>query len=138
MKRLALLFFSVLFSVSSYCQAAPQQSKDYYLHKSKSQKTIAWVMLGGGVTLMAVGVAAAQAAVIDDNLGGQQSSFSTGEALAYVGLASSLGSIPLFISAAKNKKRAAEIAFQPQRVLSQKQEMVFIKFQPSLSIKYRL
>ncbi len=139
MKQIFIFIFLVLFSVSIFGQSVtPHPDKDYYLHKSKSQKTVAWVMLGGGVTLMAVGLAAMQSAVIDDNLGGKPSSFGAGDVLFYTGLASSVVSIPMFISAGKNKKKAAEIAIKVNPVLSTQQNFVTVQKQPALSLKVLL
>ncbi|RYZ25554.1 MAG: hypothetical protein EOO10_17975 [Chitinophagaceae bacterium] len=64
-----------------------------YLQKSKSQKTAAWVLLGAGGTLIAI---AAPGNVSFDIL----------PVLAIGGSAAIIGSIPLFIAAGKNKRRA--------------------------------
>jgi len=92
----------LLMTATSFCQQAnpPQPlTKNDYLQKSKNQKTAAWVLLGGGLALAVGG------AVLDVN-----SDWSSSETPYLVvitaGCASMLGSIPLFISSAKNKRKA--------------------------------
>jgi hypothetical protein len=89
-----------------------------YLKKSKNQKTIAWVMLGGGFTFACIGT------IIGLNDAGNDLSnlFNleytphdhTTEASIFLitGAVSMLGSIPLFISAGHNKNRALSISFK--------------------------
>ena len=92
----------LLMMANSFCQQAnPSQplTKNDYLQKSKNQKTAAWVLLGGGLALAVGG------AVLD------VSSDWSGSETPYLvaitaGCASMLGSIPLFISSAKNKRKA--------------------------------
>jgi hypothetical protein len=96
----------LLMTATSFCQQAnpPQPlTKNDYLQKSKNQKTAAWVLLGGGLALAVGG------ALLDVN-----SDWSSSETPYLVvitaGCASMLGSIPLFISAAKNKRKAMNAA----------------------------
>ena len=80
----------------------PLTKKDY-LQKSKNQKTAAWVLLGGGLV---VAVGAAVLAVNSD-----WSEPDTPYTVAvFAGGGAMLGSIPLFISAAKNKRKAMNAA----------------------------
>ena len=79
----------------------------YYLKQSKDQKTFAWILLGVGVTLTTVGGIQVSNNLFTDSHGG--------EALMVAGLISTVASIPLFFSAAKNKKRA-EILLHKQNI----------------------
>ncbi len=80
------------------------QTKDNYLLKSKHQKTAAWVMLGGGTTLLVVG-GIVGAHGFFDLLNGQFEEANNNVGLAGIlsitGGAAMLGSIPLFIASSK-------------------------------------
>jgi hypothetical protein len=82
---------------------APRQMTDrelgeFYLAKSKKQKTIGFVMLGGGIAFQLIGAAIASQDVYSENTGAA--------ILVTTGFFSMIGSIPLFISSARNKGRA--------------------------------
>lgn len=106
--RKLLISLSFLFVASTvYSQEttpSPTLTKQDYLKKSKSQKTTAWILLGAGVTLLAI---AAPGNV----------SFDVLPILAIGSGAAIIGSIPLFIAAGKNKRRAAAMTanFEIQR-----------------------
>ena len=72
----------------------------YYLQKSKNKRTAGWVFLGGGVVAIGAGLAigANKNATFDDA--------ATGGIIAVVGALASLGSIPFFVSASSNKRKA--------------------------------
>ena len=107
MKKLVFVILtSCLFF--QYCHA--QKSKDslrnlndydlgtYYLKQSKQQKTIGWVLSGVGVTLTTVGVIQ-----VTNNLFTESHS---GEAAMLAGVISIIATIPLYLSAAKNRRKA--------------------------------
>lgn len=130
----------LLFVIKSFGQTEANRtvSKDYYLKKSKNQKTVAWVMLGGGVAMTTIGL------VIGSNV---EPTFadpfgldkSTGPAIvAAVGAGVALGSIPFFISSAKNKRRAAAISFNNQKILFPLQKILVLKTQPAVTLKIEL
>ena len=83
------------------------QSKEYYMNKSRSQSTSAWVLLGGGAALATGGLLIGM-----NNLDwGFESNYNDGDydlgmGMFWVGSAAMLGSIPLFIASAKNKGRS--------------------------------
>jgi hypothetical protein len=89
-----------------------------YLKKSKNQKTIAWVMLGGGFTFALIGTTIALNDFSSDlsNMFNPEYKYHDHSAEASIflitGAASMLGSIPLFISAKHNKDRALSITFK--------------------------
>ena len=139
MKKIMLsltLFITALHSFSQSSVPAAKTS-DYYLTKSRHQKTLAWVMLGGGVGLTALGIAVSEANAVGYALGGSSNN-TAGTVLAVVGVVSTLGSIPMFISASHNKHRA-NLSFNMQKVpmvpYVANQTAVF---QPALSLKIAL
>jgi len=95
MRKLFILFLLFVIRPTVYSQEAPipELTKEDYLQKSKGQKTAAWILLGAGATLIAI---AAPGNVSFDIL----------PVLAIGGSAAIIGSIPLFIAAGKNKRRA--------------------------------
>ncbi len=105
---------------------------EYYLQKSKNQKTAAWVMLGGGVALTIVGTVGFTAnsdLIFIDN--------STADAYAFVALVGaglSLGSIPLFIASGRNHRKAATFSFKSQPIFIPQQNSFVFKSQPAVSL----
>jgi hypothetical protein len=102
MKKIAILFLVLAFSINSFSQK-PTLTKDEYLAKSKRQKTTAWIMLGAGGILLAI---AAPGNVSFDIL----------PVLVIGGGGLVAGSIPLFFAAGKNKRRAMSMAFKNETV----------------------
>jgi len=89
--------------------------KTDYLKKSKTQKTIAWTMLGAGTVMVVAGVVTAGNA--DSNpyplpIPPTDKKFYNGAALIATGLILDLVSIPFFISGAKNKGRAMSVTMR--------------------------
>jgi len=97
---IALAAVSNLFSQQTQTDTVQHGSKDYYLQKSKRQKSGALVLLIGGTALMGVGL------LIADNKNADFDQAGTGAVMIAVGFLADLGSIPLFIASSKNKKRA--------------------------------
>ncbi len=139
MKKLILVFLHIATFSICFSQAVPSnvKSKGYYLNKSHHQKRISWIMLGGGAAFTAIGIGLAQAQSLDYALGNSKSG-NTSNVLAVVGVASMLGSIPLFISAAHNKRKAAALAFNIQKVPILYTTTNRCTFQPILGVKFSL
>ena len=79
----------------------------YYLSKSKSQKTIGWVLLGAGIALYIGGILVYENSDLEESSGT--------DAMILIGSIASIASIPLFINGAKNKGRA-EILLRNQNI----------------------
>ena len=103
MKKNILYFLLLVLPVASFCQqtndTVPFVKTDYLL-KSKNQKTAAWVLLGGGTALIGIGF------LIGDSKNATFDDAGTGVVLGGIGFLSAVGSIPLFIASAKNKRKA--------------------------------
>jgi hypothetical protein len=106
-------------------------SKDYYLQKSKNQKTAAWVMLGGGVACSIVGIIGFSA---NYNLFEDNSATDTYGIVTLVGIGFALGSIPFFVSSSHNAKKAAMLSFKNQHILFPQQNSFVFKVQPTISL----
>ena len=82
-----------------------------YLQKSKKQKTAAFVLLSGGAVLAVVGTAIGVSrwddeivSIVDE--GEDDKSYMAGGIMMVTGLAAMVGSVPLFIASARNKRKA--------------------------------
>jgi hypothetical protein len=105
-------------------------TKADYLKKSKTQKIIAFSLLGGGTIAWLAG--ASKNMNQEDNIDGG------GEATMIIGGTAALASIPLFIISSKNKKKAMSMSFKNQ-ILPQLQHNGFVhRATPSLTIKISL
>ena len=108
MKRITLTLLVVLIvtqfihgqKIDSTTDRNPEELYDMYMQKRKANKTLAWVTLGAGLTMMTIGGAMqASQPILGDTP-------DKGVALFYVGTAVSVLSIPLFIASGSNKRKA--------------------------------
>lgn len=109
MNKATLTAVFIIFSLTCFSQETkpvnPPLTKQEYMKKSKTNKIAAWILLGVGATCFAI---VAPGNTDFDNLG----------TIVVIGGISVLTSIPLFIAAAKNKKRAlnASAFFKIQKI----------------------
>ncbi|MBC7875012.1 MAG: hypothetical protein H7Y01_13500 [Ferruginibacter sp.] len=147
MKKHLLLMLSLAFALCSSAQQtgpATTTQKTGYLKKSKSQKTAAWILLGGGGLLATAGLAVGMNEAVDQLstlfTGEEQKSSNTGAVLFYTGLASMAGSIPLFIASSKNKKKANSISasFKMETLPSIRENSIVKTGYPAIVVKFSL
>ena len=130
----AIIFMALIAIASnSFCQQTTTSqplTKEDYLTKSKHQKTIAWVMLGGGIALAVGGAIWA----------GSNWDSSGPDVLFVVAGASLIGSVPLFIAAGKNKRKAmsASANFKMETVPVIQHTILARKSYPTLSLNISL
>ena len=103
---LACLFLSVIQLVNGQkldtaMYTSPQALHDKYMQNRAVQNTVGWVVLGCGLGMTAGGIYVYFIQAI-----GEGDVSSAGPTLFYLGVASSLASIPFFISAGQYKKKA--------------------------------
>jgi len=130
MKKAIICAMLLLSSTISFGQQTdPEHSltREDYLKKSKSQKITAFVLLGAGVTTLAI-------------ISKGNTSFDVLPILAVVGTASTLGSIPLFIASARNKRKAeaASVYFKLQKQPVRQLSGITAHAYPSVAIKFNL
>ena len=82
----------------------PQETHDCFMKKSKNNKTAGWILAGTGSALFVTG--GIVALVNFSNSIFVKETSSTGSVIAVIGLSCAVASIPFFISASKNKKKA--------------------------------
>ena len=134
MKKIVMLF--ALFSTLIGSAQETQFTKDYYLAKSKNQKTIGWILAAGGAGLIIAGIAVGES---DDGNNDPNEldfgpNFDVGLWLVGGGIVSGLASIPFFISAGKNAQKAASISFGRQKILLPKGNLMVLEMQPAISV----
>lgn len=116
-------------------KSQPLYVKEDYLKKSKHQKTAAIVMVSVGAAMFITGavMAASEIEIIGSSYG---SGSEVGGVIGITGLAAMLGSIPLFISAKKNRKRALSVSFQPKSTGVIQGNVVHLRSLPSVNLRF--
>ncbi len=113
MKKIIACALLLSISAATFCQQVTVQPNQYtkadYFKKAHNQKKAAWIMAGTGVACVIVG--GIMSSTVSISYLGTESLFdertsSTGKVFGVIGLCSIAGSIPLFISAGKNKHKA--------------------------------
>ena len=107
---------SLLAVMALYAQAG-KETKEYYLNKSKSQKTIGYVLAGAGAALIVSGIIVGDG---DNNNDPNEldfgPDFDVGVWLLGGGIVSGIASIPFFVSSGKNARKAATIGVSHQKI----------------------
>jgi predicted ribosomally synthesized peptide with SipW-like signal peptide len=129
MRKVVLLLLLIATTSASFSQQTtsnPSITKDVYLKKSKTQKTIGWSLLSAGAVTWMVGISQAANGSNDDDGGNT--------ALA-VGTAMGIGGVTFLILGGINKKKAMSLSLQQQDVpYLQKNSIVHQKI-PALSMR---
>lgn len=146
MKRIIVCSLLLLLSVHLFGQpvvvdtAAP---KIDYMKKSKKQRTVANIMLYGGLATFITGIAIATKEYDDLWVGlfggDEKSDFTGAEIMLWTGFASMVGSVPLFIAAGRNRRKAiASLSFDMKK--SYRMEPLTIKQfpYPALTIRFSI
>jgi hypothetical protein len=113
------MFFAILLLVSAASfsqQTNPSQPfiREGYLKKSKSQKTAAWVLLGGGFAVTVVGVGITSNHLWDEVIYDTENT--KGEGVVIAGLALMAGSVPLFIASGRNRRKAFSVSMKNEKI----------------------
>ena len=138
MKKVIFCLTLLLFVVRSFSQI-PALSKDYYLKKSKTQKTVGWIMLGGGAAMATIGLVVSNHQINEDPLNYLVSDKTAGLViLTLAGIGTAVGSIPFFLSSAKNAHMGSAISFNNQKMLFPLGNTFVLKTQPALTLKIEL
>ena len=108
-------------------------TKQYYLHKSKNQKTTGIVLLAGGAALTTIGTIILFQDISDD-YGGDSELESI---MTAVGSTAMLVSIPFFISSGTNARRAAFVV-GTQTLPQSMPYTIAVRRQPSIGVRINL
>jgi hypothetical protein len=134
-----LLIMIALFSVLTVSAQGTTESKEFYLNKSKNQKTAGYILAGGGAALIISGIIVGNG---DNNNDPNEldfgPNFDVGLWLLGGGLVSALASIPFFISSGNNARKAATIVIGHQKIMIPKYNSQVSVLQPAISLKIPL
>ena len=136
MKNVTIILLLLIIATSTFSQQtnpAPALTKEAYLKKSKTQKTVAWVLVSTG--FLSTMLSAVRTPSID---GGSDQMSSAQTVLLITGLAEIGASIPLFIAGARNKKKAMSMSFRNEKIPQLQKNNFVYKPIPSLSLKISL
>lgn len=120
MKPLLLLVVFGLYTFAPlYAQQAPvntsHETYESYMKKRKNNRGVGWLLLGGGLVFVVGGTAInlRHNLIFDSNT----SDDNEGLWAVYLGGASMLASVPFFVAAGDNKKKALMVKNQPAATL---------------------
>ena len=125
-----LLLIITTVTFSQQINPSPAFTKQEYQKKAKHQEIVALCLGGAGFVVWAAGVSKYMNQ--EDNIDGG------GEAAMVIGGLSCLASIPLFIIASKNRKKARLMTFNNQRVPHLQNNSFVYRAVPSLTLKISL
>jgi len=138
MKKIITCTVILALSATSFCQQNVQRqslAKTDYLQKSKKQKSIAWVLLGGGATLVLTGIIIPKGDLVQEGwLGNSYENDGVKGTFELIGLVSMIGSIPFFTASKKNNKRAMSFSFKNEPATQLVKSSLIYKSVPSLSL----
>ena len=128
-----------LISVMTVCAQGITETKEYYLNKSKNQKTAGYILAGGGAALIISGIIVGNDDTNNDpNELDFGPDFEVGTWLLGGGIVSGLASIPFFISSGNNARKAATIAIRQQKIIIPRGNSQATVLQPGISLKIGL
>lgn len=131
--------FLSLFLLASTMMVSAQEgkySRDYYLTKSKNQKTMGWIAVACGTGLVITGIAVGNNGNSNDpNELDFGPNFDAGLWLLGGGLVVGAASIPFFISSANNARKAATISIINQKILVPGKTIITARRQPAISVR---
>ena len=134
-----ILTILALFSVMTILAQGRTETKEYYLNKSKTQKTIGYVLVGTGAALIISGVIVGDGETNNDpNELDFGPNFDVGLWLVGGGIATAAASVPFFIGANKNARNAATIGLSHQTIKIPHGIGRVTVVQPAISLKITL
>ena len=142
MKQATVFFLVLTLAFSGFSQQnepSPTFTKQDYMHKSKKQKTVAWVLLGGGAASVLTGIIIPKGDVVREGAwGNDYENDGIKSTFGVTGFLCMIGSIPFFIASKKNNKRAMSVSFKNETApLIQKSSFVYRPV-PSVAFKIAL
>ncbi len=127
MNKFIAFFLGLLLFVS----VKAQNTKEHYQLKSKQQKTIGWVLLGGGVATSFIGMSQLNfAGSRDGNVNN-----TPGAVIFFTGLAATIISIPVFKASKRNRKKAISLSYKNERTPQIRNSSTVYKTIPAVSLK---
>ena len=143
MKKISISVLLLIIATAGFSQQKKSSlglTKDDYLQKSNNKKKVAWIMLGGGATLVLAGIIIPRGEIVHESFwwGPEYKNDGIKGSLAFTGTLSMLGSIPFFISSHHNKKKAASLSFKNEMVPGIYKSGLVYSMVPSLALRFKL
>jgi len=149
MHRLVLFILLQFYMVPSFGQYLKEDEKEFYLRKNKRQSTTGNVLVLSGATMIIVGAIIAGTSSSGESSSDSSNGWSANidvpnipppEAVILIlgGITTGLISIPFYVSASINKKKAMKITLQPDINLSKIHWSTKAHCNLGLSLKIRL
>ena len=127
MKKIILSCMLLMLATSVFSQqtsSSPVLTKQDYREKSKHQKITAFCLAGGGIVVWLAG--ASKYMNQNDNIDGG------GEVAMAIGSIAAVASIPMFIIASKNKRKAASLSINNEKIQTFQKGSFTDKFIPAV------
>jgi hypothetical protein len=142
MKKTFVLVSMMMIAASTFCQQtnpATALTKQDYMQKSKKQKTVAWVLLGGGATFVLTGIVIPKGDLVQEGwFGNSYENDGVKGTFELIGLVSMIGSIPFFTASKKNNKRAMSFSFKNEPATQLVKSSLIYRSVPSLNLNITL
>ena len=153
MKKLSVILLLTIISFNTFSQqttsSKPSLTKMDYLKKSKKQNTTAWILLGSGIGISVIDFLRKRPEPIYAPNGSwitypptnssELDKFDHSQRVVlFIGCATALASIPFFINAHKNKKKAMSLSFKNEKIPQIQKRSFVCQIVPSLTLKINL
>lgn len=144
MKPIILVAILLILARSAFSQQnnpSPILTKQDYGKKSKQQKTAALLFLGAGTGLITTAIIIEpfyNFRKVGSTLMMPPLDYTYKTIFFLTGLASMIASIPFFINSSKNKKKAAGVSFNMEKIQTVQQKSLVVHSYPALSLKINL
>lgn len=137
--KLLLIMVTLFFTAPTFAQKKIE-TKEYYLNKSRKQKTIGYILEGTGAALIISGLIVGNGDKNNDpNELDFGPNFDVGLWLIGGGLACGAAGIPFFISSGNNARKAATISWGHQKIIiPQLKKAQIALYQPAIILKIPL
>jgi len=143
MRQIVLLAMILLVASNVFSQPSntkPTLSQQDYLEKSKKQKTAGKILAIGGAGLMVAGIAIPQGELLDPYCSGwwcseEHDNDEIKGRFILAGTLTMLSSVPLFIVAGKNQKRATSVSFKNENTLQLSNQNLVYTSVPAVRVK---
>jgi hypothetical protein len=133
--KIFFLFITLLSSITMWAQKA-EGTAEYYLAKSKSQKTVGGILVGAGVGLTVIGLAVSS--TDQPSSGFLPEHFEQSLSFLVAGLGVAVIGMPFLISGNRNAKKAATLNLSTLKYMLPLGNIIVMKRQPSLTLKINL
>ena len=139
MKKFITFFAFLLVAVTLYSQeiSGTVLNSDYFLLKSKKQYTTGRILLGVGTTMAIVGLIGFNENFVVFGPGGDSQKADIYGSIFAAGLVMDMVSIPAFVSASQNKRKAFMVKIDHQNLLPPDNRMLAFQqyFIPSVTLR---